>query len=195
MNVGSMVGVVLAGGSSSRMGQPKQDVPIGETTMGNLVVGRLATVSSRVVVSGARIGEFEVIADRPPGQPIGPLAGVVACLASLEVPVVVSAVDQPWLRTQTVAELVALCDGERPVVPVDGGSRQVTCAVYTPALLAEAVAQLGSGSLQSVLDRVSHVAVQPEEWTRWGEDGRSWYSVDTPDDLTAGMERFGDPSG
>ena len=190
-----MVGVVLAGGASTRMGEPKQSVVLGGTTMGEVVAARLESVTGRVVVSGARIGELEMVVDRPPGEPIGPLAGVVACLAALEVPIVVSAVDQPWLRPDTVRELVHRCDGELPVIPVDNGARQVTCAVYTPAFLAEAVAQLESGSLQSALDQAEHVAVGPEAWSSWGEDGRSWFSVDTAADLAAGVELYGDPTG
>jgi hypothetical protein len=46
------------------------------------------------------------------------------------------------------------------------------------------------GSIQSLLDRVSFRAVTPETWVPWGEDGRSWFSVDTPEALAEGIRRF-----
>ena len=43
------------------------------------------------------------------------------------------------------------------------------------------------------LDEMGVVEVEPTSWQAWGEDGRSWFSVDAPQDLTVGTERFGLP--
>jgi hypothetical protein len=77
-------------------------------------------------------------------------------------------------------------------VPVDEGARQVTCAAY-PAAWAEAadVEDEAGGSIQSLLDRLPHREVAPAEWAAWGEDGRSWYSVDTPEAAAAALGRYG----
>jgi hypothetical protein len=32
--------------------------------------------------------------------------------------------------------------------------------------------------------------VTPDTWVSWGEDGRSWFSVDTTEDLAVGLRRF-----
>jgi hypothetical protein len=64
--------------------------------------------------------------------------------------------------------------------------------VYPTGLLEVASDELaGGGSLQSLLDRSAFDPVT--EWRSWGEDGRSWYSVDTLVDLEAGLIRFGSP--
>ena len=99
------------------------------------------------------------------------------------------AVDQPWVRTATLAKLASI--GET-VVPVHDEIRQVTCAVYYP-VLAESVDQ--AGSLQGLMDLSPPLEVTEPVWRSWGEDGRSWFSVDRPEDIEIGLDRFGRPGG
>jgi hypothetical protein len=47
------------------------------------------------------------------------------------------------------------------------------------------------GSIQTLLDRVSFLPVTPDRWEEWGEDGRSWFSADTPNALDEGQKRYG----
>lgn len=123
----------------------------------------------------------------------GPLAGIATALArTTSDRVLLVAVDQPFLRTETLRSLAAT-ESELPVVPVDSeGTRQVTCAVY-PVSIAEAAADEASagGSIQTLLDRVSFEPVSPKLWQQWGEDGRSWFSIDDEEALEAGLARYG----
>ncbi len=183
-----MIGVVLAGGASRRMGRPKHEVKLGDRTMVQHVTDALGLVCDRVVISGARVRGFEDIPD--PVEHEGPLVGVVSALHHLQEPILAVGVDQPWVRPATLRELVETAT-ERPVVPVDGGVRQVTCAIYTPGFLD--VASSGVSSIQTVLARLEPVEVGEASWRPWGEDGRSWFSVDTEQELEAGVERFGLP--
>ncbi|OFW63434.1 MAG: hypothetical protein A2135_03205 [Actinobacteria bacterium RBG_16_67_15] len=60
-------------------------------------------------------------------------------------------------------------------------------------MLAPARRLLASGhGLQALLDTGCR-QVPPDEWKRWGEDGRSWFSVDTPDQIAEGVKRYGSP--
>ena len=105
----------------------------------------------------------------------------------------VVAVDQPWVRTETLRHLAA-STGELPVVPVDDGIRQTGCASYPASALLAAEEELdGGGSIQSLLDRTAFRPVVEGEWRSWGEDGRSWFSVDAVSDIDRGLERFGSP--
>jgi len=72
----------------------------------------------------------------------------------------------------------------------------VTCAVYPSGLAddAQAEAERG-GSVQSLLDGIQFDAVEQGDWATWGEDGRSWFSVDDPGSARRGLERFGPPEG
>lgn len=185
-----MIGVVLAGGASSRMGRPKSTVEVAGWPMGELVARALSAVCEDVVAAGGPAGGLEVIPDFDGFDNVGPLVGIAAVLDQLGAPIIAVAVDQPWVRVETLQELAARCD-DRPVVPMDGGSRQVTCAAYPRSFLPFALDALPDGSIQSALDVAPHLAV--DTWSTWGEDGRSWFSVDTIADIGTGIERFGVP--
>lgn len=190
-----VTGVMLAGGASRRMGTDKAFVEINGLAMAEIVATSLREVCDRALVAGRAQGLAGLpgIPD-PDASNRGPLAGLVAGLEAAGSGVVVlTAVDQPWVRPDTLRHLIALYS-DLPVVPVVEGSRQTTCAVYptdiTPAAREELMA---AGSIQTLLDRVAFQPVLEEEWASWGEDGRSWFSIDTPEALEEGLSRFGRP--
>ena len=191
-----ILGAVLAGGASSRMGVDKASVLVGGRSMVELVTGALGAVADRVVIAGrsSSVSGFAGVPDPVSGR-VGPLAGLAAALSVARdcgaEAVIVVAVDQPFVRPETLARLVERHAGQA-VVPSADGVRQVTCAVYPTSWRPEARAELETGgSIQSLLDRMPHATVPPEEWAARGEDGRSWFSVDDAGALAAGLERFG----
>jgi molybdopterin-guanine dinucleotide biosynthesis protein A len=156
------------------------------------VIDAMSGAVDQIVVAGRAelLGE-RGIAD-PSGLRRGPLAGLAVALAEGR-PALVVAVDQPWLRPVT-AQCLARSDADEAVVPVEGGVRQTTCAFYPPGLSPLAASELaGGGSIQSLLDMSGFRPVLEEEWRSWGEDGRSWFSVDEPADIEEGLKRFGPP--
>lgn len=188
-----MIGVILAGGRSSRMGADKATYAVAGRPMLEWVSLALHQACGGVVVVGRRerMAGMETIPD--PGAPHrGPLAGLVAALHHFPTDrLAVVSVDQPWLRADTVRRLAAASE-ELAVVPVDNGARQTTCAVYPPVIVDLAEAELaGGGSLQSLLDVASFHPVV--DWRSWGEDARSWFSADTPQAVEEGLARFGLP--
>lgn len=189
------VGAILAGGASLRMGTDKALVPVGGTPMVEWVAAALRAVVDDVVVvgRGEPLAGIPAIPDAGPGRR-GPLPGLATALRhSAGRPVLLVAVDHPLVRPATLAALLGVLEDEA-VVPVDGGVRQTTCAAYPAGLVGAAEEEdRAGGSVQSLLDRVPHRGVQPGEWARWGEDGRSWFSVDTPAEATAVLERYGVP--
>lgn len=189
------IGVILAGGRSSRMGTDKAEVVLAGRTMLDHVYQALSQITEEVVVAGreeARDG-ITAIPDRGVAHQ-GPLAGLASARAAHPKAVlVVVAVDQPWVRAETLRELVSLASG-LPVLPVEDGIRQTTCAVYPAAVLDGIDEELAAGgSIQSLLDRVSFLPVTDDEWSGWGEDGRSWYSADTMAAIEVGLDRYGPP--
>ncbi len=172
------------------MGADKAAVVIEGRTMLQRVVTALAAVTPRVVVLGGEREGLESWPDLVPGG--GPLAGIATALSRMdEDRVLVVAVDQPFVRSQTLGRLVET-EADLALVPVDqAGVRQVTCAVYPKSIEEAAVEEANAdGSMQSLLDRVSFQAVTPETWTEWGEDGRSWFSADTVEALDEGKLRY-----
>lgn len=175
------------------MGADKAVVPLAGRPMAEWVAGALSTVCEEVIVAGRAEGLAGLRGVEDPAERFsGPLAGLVAALGAARPGLcVVVGVDQPWVRADTLRRLADRA-GEIPTLPVDVGVRQATCAVYPTGLLEVASDELaGGGSLQSLLDRSAFDPVT--EWRSWGEDGRSWYSVDTLVDLEAGLIRFGSP--
>lgn len=191
-----VLGVLLAGGRSSRMGRDKADVEIAGKTMAEWTVAALSAACDDVVAVG-RPGELAGVRCLP--DPIdryrGPLAGLVAGLRHVgRGTVILLAVDQPWARPETLLALAGRMV-DHPVIPVADGIRQTTCAAYPSEVLENAEEELAAdGSTQSMVDRTSFDPVVESEWETWGEDGRSWFSADTSAALIEGLRRFGPPA-
>jgi molybdopterin-guanine dinucleotide biosynthesis protein A len=167
------------------MGRDKALVEVAGKPMIHWVTAALEQVTGVVLLAGYEEWEGWPGLPDPPGRH-GPLAGLAAAL-ELGQPLLVVAVDQPWVRPATLKMLAGY---EGTAVPVAGGIRQVTCARYE---LSVETAAGGIRSVQELVDRVPHHLVEEAEWSAWGEDGRSWYSVDSPDEIEAGLSRFGAP--
>ncbi len=138
-----------------------------------------------LVVGRKTAGDFPAVEDDFKDQR-GPAAGLATILRLCnERDVALIATDQPLLNPVTVQRLLSL-EGDA-VVPVDQGIRQVTCAIYRHACLEpleQALANKDNLSLQALLNSVMTREVPETEWKTWGEDGRSWWSLDTPKELS-----------
>lgn len=187
---------ILAGGRSTRMGSDKAGVEVAGSTMAGWVTQAAGQVGEVLVVG--RSEPLEGVPSIPdlPHAGRGPLAGLLAAYQSAPGrPVVLLAVDQPWVRPATLRAMIERYDGTTAVIPVDGGARQTTCALYPPTLHGAAAADPNLASIQRLLDDEGCRAIEPPEWAAWGEDGRSWFSVDDPAALREGLRRFGPPPG
>lgn len=172
------------------MGRDKADVAVEGRPMLNWVAAALAPVTSEVVLLGPDRPGWECWPDSVHAE--GPLAGITTALDRMHTDrVLLVAVDHPFVRPDFLARLTAI-RSELPVVPVDeSGSRQVTCAVYPVSIADEAKQEAeNGGSVQSLLDRVSFRPVAPDEWRSWGEDGRSWFSVDDEEAMLSGISQY-----
>jgi molybdopterin-guanine dinucleotide biosynthesis protein A len=173
------------------MGCDKALVEVGGIPMLQRVARALGEVPAEVIVVGRQesLPGLRCVPDDWPGR--GPLGGLATLLLRTGGPLALVAVDQPFVRPDTLRHLLELTDGDQAVVPVDG-ARQVTCAVYPASSREEAVHELErGGSLRSLLERLAVREVLPKEWRTWGEDGRSWFSIDTPEALRLGEVRYG----
>ncbi len=174
------------------MGTDKAAIEISGASLLSRVAGAVGQVTSKVVVLGGEREGYESWPDRAPAV-TGPLAGVATALERMtEDRSLVVAVDNAFVSSDTLFHLAAI-ESKLPVVPVDhDGVRQVTCAIYPKGIAALALEEAESGgSIQTLLDRVSFLPVTPDMWGGWGEDGRSWFSVDTTGDIETGLKRFG----
>lgn len=184
------------------MQSDKALIEIAERPMLAWVVDALAAAADVVVVSGPERPSIDLddrvaryIPDHGP-EHSGPLSGLVAVMDSLprESLLLSVGVDQPWVRSATLESLAEKFDG-LPVVPVPEGIRQTTCGVYPADLLLVATRELNAGgSIQSLLDRTAFTPFTEADAAAVGEDGRSWFSVNTPADIQRGIDQFGVPT-
>jgi molybdopterin-guanine dinucleotide biosynthesis protein A len=193
------LGAVLTGGMSTRMGEDKTTVEVAGRPMSYWVTRALGAAmpgTNRLIALGPTpLGQIPNLEDRPGDGPLSGLAALADLPGGLgPVPdaVLLVAVDQPWVRPETLRMLLNRYTG-RAVVPIDGGARQVTCALYPWSFVTAAAAGAVAGrGFQTLLDEVEFDGVE-DDWSEWGEDGRSWFSVDTPADVIEGLRRFGGP--
>lgn len=113
-----VVGAILCGGSSRRMGEPKALVELDGRPLAALAADALtAAGSERVVLVGGepawgRSLGLPLVADRWPGE--GPLGGLATAVldgpggdGDRDTIVLVTACDQPWLEPAGLADLAA----------------------------------------------------------------------------------------
>ena len=127
-----ILGAVLAGGASSRMGVDKATVEIEGRSMLDRVAASVELVADHLVIAGrpASTDGWRGLSDPRPGR-AGPLAGLVAALHEANKlgaeAVILVAVDQPFVRSETLSRLLGSYE-VRAGEPMADGIRQVTCA-------------------------------------------------------------------
>ena len=174
------------------MGRDKAKILLDGRTLLDWVHAAVCQVVSEVIVVGREeAGGIPAIPDAPSGGR-GPSAGIATALrAAGGRSILVLGVDQPWVRPSTLTALLGV--RPQPATPMDH-QYQVTCATYSPTSLSRLTEVADEKrSLQPEIPLLGGTAIPPERWRSWGEDGRSWFSVDTPEDLTEGLRRYGIP--
>ena len=149
---------ILAGGSSSRMGSPKSELPVGSTTFLGTLVERLRASFDDVVVCGGTVAPVGCTLLPDPIPDAGPLSGVVSALdhkAGGDTFIV--GVDMPLISDATIGLLTgpALLSEQARVARVNGRIQPV-CGMYSEQLLPLAWARLSSDdrSMMGFLRRV-----------------------------------------
>jgi molybdopterin-guanine dinucleotide biosynthesis protein A len=146
-----MLGVVLAGGESRRMGRDKALVEIGGVPLWERQVGVLRGAgASRVVITRRpgqdAVGHDDCLLDIFPGS--GPLAGIHAALEIGGFPLIaVLAVDMPGIDSAWFRWLRGICAPGVGAVAGRARSLEPLAAIYPAEALPEVVARIGRGDL------------------------------------------------
>lgn len=177
-----MTGLVLAGGTSRRMGSDKALIDLRGRPLVVYVGELLSTVCTAVLIAPGqrRLPDlaWTQVDDRVVGQ--GPLAGILGGLATATTPLMaVVGVDMPEFSPPLLALLADRWRGEPALVPVAGGRVQPLHAVYATAALPQLAALFDAGerSPTRALERLgaaTHEVAEPGRWAR---------SLNTSDDL------------
>ncbi len=172
----TIVGALLAGGESRRMGTDKSALVLDGATLAERALATLAAVSDRQVILGHGRGcpaDVPRLQDAAPGQ--GPSEGLRALVASglgdlyLALPV-----DMPGVTPDDLRRLVdALAGHAAACFELDGVMEPLPCALDGRAALAPRERRLGA-----LLLALRPALVQLDD-----ADAARWHNVNRPDDL------------
>ncbi len=197
----SVGGIVLCGGRSSRMGQPKLTLPFGDEPMLARVVRILRTTVNPVVVVAAPGQDVPSLPSdvrilRDEQEHLGPLAGMSIGLQALAGEVeaaFVSSCDVPLLRPEFITEMIRRLGSHELVVPKDGDFHHPLAAVYRTSL-AERVHQLVAAQRLRPLFLIQSsdsVEVPVEELRTVDPELQSLRNLNRPEDYEAALRLAG----
>jgi molybdopterin-guanine dinucleotide biosynthesis protein A len=186
------VGIVLAGGASSRMGRDKARLVSGGESLPALAARRLAAVCAEVAVAAGGRRLLPGLPSLPDGPGRGPAAGILGAAAAWPGRrLLVLACDLPRVPVPLLAELARFSCVEAGagavdwVVPRWSGGVEPLCALYGPAALAALAARVERGrlALHSLLEEELAVRVlEGEDLARFGEPAEIFLNLNTPED-------------
>jgi molybdenum cofactor guanylyltransferase len=193
-----IVGLVLAGGRSSRFGAEKALAELDGRSLFDAVLVPLASACARVAVSAreasavaelAAARGLERLAD-PTDAPQGPLAGVLAGLAwaqSLGADLLATApCDTPFLPADMVARLAsALTADDGAAVVRAGDGPHPLCGVWRVRLGPPLAALLAGGRHPPVRQALARLNGQFVDF----EDAAAFFNVNTREDLAVAAAR------
>lgn len=157
---------LLAGGRSRRMGRDKALIEWQGMPLWRFQLAKLRELNPERLLISCREeqglhGEAEIVFD-PPGSDDGPLGGITRCLERVEMPLLVLAVDMPWMTTAFLRDEVLRGGFFRGEHGFEG-----LAAVYEPRMLPSMQEALRAGKLglQRVIGESSPEirSIEPEQ--------------------------------
>ena len=201
----SVIGIVLAGGRSSRFGGDKLASELDGETLLEAAIGAVASVADRVVVAGPSLPDgsraevpVTLVRDAEPfAGPLVALAGVLSKANSAPSDIaIVAGGDMPSLVPQVLGAMLDRLLEDPPVDAVtlegtdEGGEVRSRTQVLPVALrvgpaghAALAAIESGSRSLLSLLERLAHAELPADRWLALDPAAKTLLDVDTSSDL------------
>ena len=188
-----MVGVLLVGGASRRMGESKSELELGGKPLGQWPAAALATVCERrLQVGGAPVPGLEWTCIPDLRSDVGPGAGLEsALLYAPGAAVVVCAVDTPFVSPDLLAAALArIAAGSIAAAPRHEGRWHPLCGACSPSLLPLLSAWLDAGrrDLQGLYDKVGATPLEGETLTAFGDPQRLLLNLNEPADLAKAQQ-------
>jgi molybdenum cofactor guanylyltransferase len=191
--------VILAGGRSARMGQPKAMLRLGGITLIERTVIELARAFDDIVVVAApeseaielpALGAVTIVHDESAYQgPVGALArGLRAVRHELAF---ACSCDLPMLRSEVASWMLSLTDEhDAAAIPQIGERLQTLHAVYRRrcADALDAMLARGEHRLTTVADTVNARIVSEDEYRRADPDALSCFNINTPEDYARAVK-------
>ena len=144
----AVVGVVLAGGASSRMGRDKALLRLAGVPLAERAASKLAAVCGETLIADGGRGVLPGYASVPDEACPGPAAGILgAAAATPGRSLLLLACDLPLVPVALLELLAATPSEVDWVVPRWSGRLEPLCALYRPPALAALAARVACGDL------------------------------------------------
>ena len=163
-----MNGAILAGGAGSRLGGvSKAMLELDDRPLGVHVAEVLAEVCEAVGFVCKAETELPDVAGverwNEPAEPRHPLTGIVHALERADGPVLVCAVDMPWITADACRSLIEAAPGGPAAVAVGEGEMCPVFGVYAPRALATLRAAPADAPLRETVEALepARVALPP----------------------------------
>ncbi len=188
--------VILAGGRSSRMGENKLLLPLGESTVIGSLLDRLRGLFAEYIIVTNQPAHFEHLPVRLAGDLIdcgvkSSLAGLHGGLSAATRPYsFVAAGDMPFVSPALVRYLCSLRRGYDVVIPRQDGHLQPLCAVYHKNCLPhiEKLLLAGCYKIANFLDRVRVREVEAAVLQSVDPELISFFNLNTPEEYRLARE-------
>ena len=196
----SVTGVILAGGTSRRMGQNKALLPLGDDSLIEHVIRRMRGVTDELLLITNTPTEYAHLglsmhSDIVPNT--GALGGIYTGLTyASHAAVLCVACDSPFLVPNLLTYLVSVLDEYDAVMPYtykappsDNKDAPMTlqtlCAAYSKRCLPtiELMLQASELRVHALQERANILTVSPEIWKTYDAEGHSFFNVNTPADF------------
>ena len=197
---GRVTGVILAGGTSRRMGQNKALIQLGDDSLIGHVIRRIRPVTDELLLITNTPDEYSHLGLPMQGDIVpdaGALGGIYTGLMSASHDAVLCvACDSPFLVPKLLTYLISVLDDSDAVMPwtsrgnpADRIGNQLTlqtlCAVYSKRCLPiiELMLQESELRVHALQERAAVKCISPEVWQAFDPDGISFFNINTPEDL------------
>lgn len=183
-----MTAIILAGGKSSRMGQDKAWLKIGEKAIIEQLLDKLTPIFKEVIISGSRTPDFNklgvrIIPDELPET--GPLGGIYSGLKAIDTDwAFCCACDMPFINPDLINALTCeidadalICQWEGKIHPLHGFYNKTCLPVIWQALEAEQYRML------DLLPRLRVKYLDETFIAQYDPYGYSFFNLNTPEDL------------
>lgn len=183
-----LLGIVLAGGASTRMGRDKAALELGGETLAASAARRLAAVCPEVALADRGRQLVPGFPSLPDGPGQGPAAGLLgAARAFPGRPLLALACDLPHVPVPLLAELARQAGLADWALPRGPGGAEPLCALWGPRALASLEARVARGvyalwSLAEEEDLTVHW-LEGDRLARFGPPGELFLNVNTPEEL------------
>ncbi|SNB46005.1 formate dehydrogenase accessory sulfurtransferase FdhD [Geobacter sp. DSM 9736] len=196
-----VTGVILAGGSSSRMGSNKALLPYGNATLIETLHRQLDRLFDEVIVVTNSPEEYAFLPCRKVpdlSAERGVLAGIHAGAVQASCDkVFVVACDMPFLNPHLIRHMVSMAGSRDAVIPCSATGCEPLHALYTRAAVKKLEEFLVSGprKMMEVIGLLNTSLVSSEDVARFDPAYRSFLNINTPEEYSRLVEACGQGEG